>query len=75
MICKHCGVGLEYYSTIQHSERPSCMASESGYHYFVTGIYYLFYTVYTSCWKKTKNAGRPMQCPLQARAQSSGNKR
>ena len=75
MKCKHCGVGLEYYSTIQHSERPSCMISESGYHYFVTDIYYFFYTVYASCWKKSKNAGYPMQRPLQVKVQQSEHER
>lgn len=54
MRCKHCGVGLEYYSTIQHAHRNSCQMSESGFHFFVTNIYYIFYTVYLSCWRKTK---------------------
>lgn len=71
MRCKHCGVGLEYYANPQHSGRKSCMESTTGYHYFVVNAYYLVYTVYHSCWKKSKHAGYPMQTPLRVRVQDS----
>lgn len=64
MRCKHCGIGLEYYANPQHSGRKSCMESTSGYHYFVTNIFYLVYTVYRSCRKKPKDADYPMQTCL-----------
>ena len=72
MRCKHCGIGLQYYSNIEHSCRKSCMLAENGYHYFVTDIYYFVYTVYFSCWGKTKHAtSYPMQAPLRQRVQDS----
>lgn len=61
MRCKHCGVGLEYYATVQHSERRSCQVSDSGYHYFVVNTYYFLYTVYHSCFGKAKHASCPVQ--------------
>lgn len=68
MRCKHCGVGLNYYFNTEHSRRSSCMVSETKYHYFVTDVYYLLYTVYSSCFKKARvNAGFPMETPLQVR--------
>lgn len=70
MRCKHCGVSLQYYSSIQHAERNSCMVA--GYHYFVTDTYYFVYTVYRSCWKKSKDAGYPMQTRLRDPNSSTG---
>lgn len=71
MICKHCGIALEYYSSTQHADRPSCHVSPTKYHYFVTYPYYICYTVYRSCRKNSKDAGYPMQTPL--RVHGSGN--
>ncbi len=72
MRCKHCGVGLSYYSNIEHSRRKSCRMADTKYHYFVTDWYYLFYTVYSNCFKKTKsNASYPMQTPLRVRLPNS----
>lgn len=71
MRCKHCGVGLAYYSNRQHSYRKSCIISKSGYHYFVTDPYYFVYTVYAKCWKKSKDASYPMQTPLRVRVPDS----
>ena len=73
MRCKHCGVGLSYYSSIQHAHRNSCQVSESGYHYFVTDAYYFVYTVYASCMKKPKDASYPIQTPLRDRVPNGDN--
>ena len=68
MRCQDCGIGLAYYSCTEHSRRQSCSLSVSGYHYFVSDTYYLIYTVYHTCWKKSKkHAGYPMQAPLRDR--------
>ena len=64
MRCKHCGIGLDYYSSVDHSERKSCMVSEQGYHYFVTDSYYFIYTVYSFCCKKSNHADCSMQIPI-----------
>ena len=61
MRCKHCGTGLQYYANIEHSSRRSCLNSNTGYHYFVNDIYYLFYTVYVNCMSVPKNAVRTVQ--------------
>lgn len=64
MRCKHCGTGLQYYANIEHSSRRSCLNSTTGYHYFVTDIYYLFYTVYSNCLSVSKDAVCTVQTPL-----------
>ena len=72
MRCKYCGVGLRYYSSVDHSMRNSCLVSESEYHYFTPDIYYFIYTVYQQCWKKSKEyESHPVQTPLRVRIHKS----
>lgn len=34
MRCVWCGVRRSYYESEEHASRQSCLASDSGYHYF-----------------------------------------
>ena len=44
MRCMHCGVPLAYYASSRHASRKSCMSSETGFHYWVHDLTYVWWT-------------------------------
>jgi hypothetical protein len=49
-VCIHCGVPLDYYSSLHHAGRQSCHSTEKnikrkGYHYFVTSAEYKLHRI------------------------------
>ena len=47
--CKYCGCPENYYTSKEHSQRPSCAISKHNHHEFVFYIRYKLYTFMNSC--------------------------
>ncbi len=51
MRCIHCGVPSSYYSSAEHSKRPSCLVSPDKRHSFHSDFWFWFFKICCASYK------------------------
>ena len=51
MRCIHCGVPVSYYSSAEHSNRPSCLVSPDKRHSFHSCFWFWFFKICCASYK------------------------